>query len=1475
MNYKKITLVTFVLLAILTMGAVSASEDVAFDELAASDEVADVQLPQENLDDALSDGNSTDFFPEVDDGGDGDEEDPYHIEIVEEFDVSDQDQTIISIFCPEGTEGWFVIMVLDDDWREIFDYEYEITEDDYDATIQITPADLEMTEPGGYIIDIYLTDDPEEYHDVDLIYEDRRGIEAVDYTQFRYISLDTFNPNALSEDNIFAVYCPEGSEGDITVEVWEDMDGEPFISQKPVSEKDDENKLYWTLSDLELTEEGRYFINVLHDGDEIGSDEVEVANPIGIEPSSYINSTSPHGRLARIVIPSDITDAYVVLTIYGDELLNMSLSDFADEGGDSPYWEYSGGSDWIDENYKCYLIDNYHLDCLFEEGEYRVVVYLYLADGREFSADEDVRMIERCVATNGDYSIEIFGDSKYDFEEAELIASITVPEGSEGTVRIWADDSDFVSEFPLNELTGFDNGEYWIFSNSFEELGPGEWVICVAYNDENGDRIVDNSAYVKFICYDDDEEDGPIDEIEFHLNSDDEDEDDEISSFNINDDGVVAYLWVPDNEEFADTVVEVTVEKNGQNFAVFRTDEMEGDYDESREANKYPITLDLNELNDKDLLRFTWGYLGEMDMTEYAIQIDEDTATFHWYEEMVEWYVFYGNLTTGDLNNPELMGPHPNGDFIEFSIPDAYGVTDGSIVVSDGDTAIISKTFDDMEPGYNYHVLGNAYAITLDDYDYMDILPENQTLTVTLNYGSDSLTFKRIRVGDYVSKVLTPDDIAPLYDVEITGDELDEISPDVVSIVATDAANRQSILIDLGSGQFNVYVDGVKVENLGELLLHNWIYQSDILYADEETLEEMGIYEDTGYSPEEFAELDVDERAEILEGTYYDEFGSELYLFRMTSFHFGCPYVFITMTDLGIEESGTYNIKVKYVPAPYENDYEPEPGEPEYLDDDYIAHDEILVLERDVTVTLSERIQPDLSVAADDIYYGETANIVVSMNEAISDVVYVTVDEEAIYEVAVVNGRGTIALSGLKKGYHDVSVDYEGTEEIDGDYANTAFEVIGLDPSISAPAVTTQYGKDVNITVNLARDASGYVWFTINGKSEKAPINKGVATYTVSNLNYGLYDVGIKYNGNYKYAADTISTTLKVNKNSPIVSVVANDIGYGENATVTVNLAKNVPGNVQITIGNITKKAKITDGVATATFSGLKRGTYEVTASYNGNINYAAKTKTTTFMVVRGTPIISVDAPDAGFGEDAIITVNLRSDVPGNAWVTVNGATERVKITNGVATYAVSGLKRGTYDVTVHYNRSTNYNAQDFTTTLNVVKGTPIASISVDDVNVGGDALVTVNFANNVNGFVKITVNGVTERVQIVGGIATATFSNLKAGSYDVTVVYAGSTNFNGQTATASFSVNKISPGITIRKSTVDGSPKITVKIAQDAPGNVRIAVNGATYKLPISNGEASIILPELGSGSYLVEATYNGNYKYLAETKTQTISVR
>ena len=78
-----------------------------------------------------------------------DDDDPYHIEMADSFNITDRDAEIIKIYCPEGTEGYFVITADDEDGI-FLKYSYEIKESDYDNDIQVTALDLNIAEPRVY-----------------------------------------------------------------------------------------------------------------------------------------------------------------------------------------------------------------------------------------------------------------------------------------------------------------------------------------------------------------------------------------------------------------------------------------------------------------------------------------------------------------------------------------------------------------------------------------------------------------------------------------------------------------------------------------------------------------------------------------------------------------------------------------------------------------------------------------------------------------------------------------------------------------------------------------------------------------------------------------------------------------------------------------------------------------------------------------------------------------------------------------------------------------------------------------------------------------------------------------------------------------------------------------------------------------------------------------------------------------------------
>lgn len=528
-----------------------------------------------------------------------------------------------------------------------------------------------------------------------------------------------------------------------------------------------------------------------------------------------------------------------------------------------------------------------------------------------------------------------------------------------------------------------------------------------------------------------------------------------------------------------------------------------------------------------------------------------------------------------------------------------------------------------------------------------------------------------------------------------------------------------------------------------------------------------------------------------------------------------------------------------------------------------------------VTATVNvAKANPIISVEAPDIEYGEEAVITTNLIADVQGNVSVTVNG-ATGKTRISQGVATYAVSILKKGSYDVTVSYDGSDNYNAQSVSAVLNIAGLNPFISADSVPFEYGEDGTITIHMASDVPGNVNVAFNGATQKAKITNGVATYAVPLTKAGTYQAVLTYNGNYKYAVESITATVKINKNSaPIVSAVANDITYGQNATVTVHLAQNVPGNVKITVNNVAQKVKITNNLATAVFTGLKAGTYSAQVNYAGNVNYKAQTVTTSFNIAKGTPIVSADAPDITFGETGTITVSTAQNVPGNIKFTINGVTEKAKITDGVAAYTVSGLKCGSYVATIAYAGNVNYNAQTTTVSFNVVKADPITSVVVDDINVGDTAVVKVYVANNVNGNVKITVNGATEKVKIVNGVATLSVDGLKSGTFDVTAVYAGNANFNAQTATSSFTVSKSSPGLSVVATTSGGKTTLTASIASDAPGNVKIIMDGTTYTCKINSGTASTVVSGLASGMHTVKVTYGGNYKYTAQTITKTIVV-
>ena len=111
-----------------------------------------------------------------------------------------------------------------------------------------------------------------------------------------------------------------------------------------------------------------------------------------------------------------------------------------------------------------------------------------------------------------------------------------------------------------------------------------------------------------------------------------------------------------------------------------------------------------------------------------------------------------------------------------------------------------------------------------------------------------------------------------------------------------------------------------------------------------------------------------------------------------------------------------------------------------------------------------------------------------------------------------------------------------------------------------------------------------------------------------------------------------------------------------------------------------------------------------------------------------------------------------------------------------------------------------------------------------DDVDYGQNATVTVVLPDNAQGTVTVNVNGDSCTVPISGS-ATLKYNNLVAGDYTVSVIYSGDDNFNGNSASSSFKVNKIDfvPGVSVSDIYYGQNASVVVSFNGDVSVDCRV----------------------------------------------------
>ena len=507
------------------------------------------------------------------------------------------------------------------------------------------------------------------------------------------------------------------------------------------------------------------------------------------------------------------------------------------------------------------------------------------------------------------------------------------------------------------------------------------------------------------------------------------------------------------------------------------------------------------------------------------------------------------------------------------------------------------------------------------------------------------------------------------------------------------------------------------------------------------------------------------------------------------------------------------------------------------------------------------------TVNVSDIKVGEDAVISIAVPEITSGVVSVTVGD-AIYNVAVVDGKGTLTLSGLASGSYDVVAKFNGDDKYLASEDSAKFNVAKLASTTTVNVSDIKVGEDAVISIAVPEITSGVVSVTVGDAIYNVAVVDGKGTLTLSGLASGSYDVVAKFNGDDKYLASEDSAKFNVTKLASTIDIAVDNIKVGEDAVIGVALPEDATGEVIISVNGKNYTVMTKYGMASVTISDLANGTYSVDAFYNGDDIYAPIKNSTAFTVSKVSDYnMTVDIADIIKGENATITVSVPEDGTGNVIVTINGTDYKGTVVNGTAKVIIPGLDEGTYKVVTFYTGDNKYDSMIVNGTITVNKNTK-TTLTMDNLvkYFNGPqklmAKLVDGFGNPIaNATVYFTINGkVYARITDENGTASIAI-RLLPGEYKASALFNGTKDHDKATANATVTVKSTIFGNDTTLYFRNGTQYMAKFLDSDgkalANTDVKFNINGVFYtRVTDENGIARLNI-RLDPASYIITA-YN-----------------
>ncbi len=501
----------------------------------------------------------------------------------------------------------------------------------------------------------------------------------------------------------------------------------------------------------------------------------------------------------------------------------------------------------------------------------------------------------------------------------------------------------------------------------------------------------------------------------------------------------------------------------------------------------------------------------------------------------------------------------------------------------------------------------------------------------------------------------------------------------------------------------------------------------------------------------------------------------------------------------------------------------------------------------------------------------------------------------------IVAGVVSITTTALPVGSDLITANYSGDATNNTASGHTTQVIAKATPVLPAPVASPSSPSafaPVTLTETVPAGVSGPVSF-YNGTTllgPPAPIVGGVATLSLTSLPIGSNSITATTPGDANNnSATSPATIVTVTRITPTVGVTTtpNPSVYNTSVTLTATVTTvvtgaTVPGgNVTFTSGGVTLGTGNLNasGVATVSTTVLPAGTDTITATYNGDTNYASANGTAQQTVTMATPIVTVSTPGPStYNNPVTITASVPPGTTGTITISSGGTTiGSGTITGGTVTVTTSTLPVGSDPIIATYGGDSNNNPSTGNTTQTVTKATPPVTVSTSGPSIYNTPVtITATVPAGATGTITFTSGSIplaTGNVNAAGTVVITTSVLPVGGSDPITASYSGDSNYNPNSANTTQAVTKATPPVTVTTSgtsTVGNPVTITVTVPTGTTGTVTVTSGGATLGTGTigPNGTVTISTTTLPPGTDTITASYGGDSNNNPNTGSTTQTV-